>query len=299
MAVALRSATTAYRARPLSWRTGTEIIGLDLSRPEAIAEDAIIALRTEISERCILLFRDQDLSPEQQIAFTRRFGFLASTGAVSRYTLPGYPDIMVVTNLMADGKRSETATSARMWHSDQSFMAKPAMGSLLYCKMAPELGGDTVFANMVQAYEALSDGLKATLAALRARHAVHNTRNTQMAGRRPYDADENMVLQCAWHPMVRTHPESRRRCLFISDMLVDRFEGWTVEESEPLLDYLAKHCAQPAFTYRHHWRKGDLIFWDNRCTIHHAPADYDTENMDAPENQRLMYRTTLAGDIPF
>jgi taurine dioxygenase len=283
-----------FEAEALSWRTGSEISGLDLSRPEEIPESAIRALWRLLGERGILLFRDQPLDHAQHLAFTKRFGPLAETGMLSRYAPPGFPDIFTVTNMLVDGVRSETANAARQWHSDQSFLANPARASLLHCRLAPRIGGDTMFANMYQAYDALSDGLKATLERMRAFHTLFNTRATVLNGRKPPNEDEMERLDGAWHPVITTHPDTGKKCLFVSEQMVDHFENWTVAESAPLLDYLYALSTQPAFTYRHHWRPGDLIIWDNRCTMHNAPEDYDTAAIDAPENHRLMFRTTLA-----
>jgi taurine dioxygenase len=283
-----------FVAEPLSWRTGSEVIGLDLARSDEISEGAIRAMWQLLGERGILLFRDQSLTHDQHLAFTKRFGPLAETGMLSRYAPPGYPDIFTVTNMKIDGVRSETANAARQWHSDQTFLPTPARGSLLYCHLTPKIGGDTLFANMYQAYEALSDGLKAILEQLYAFHTLFNTRATVLNGRRPPSEEEMTKLEGALHPVITTHPDTGRKCLFISEQMVDHFDGWTIAESAPLLDYLFSISTQPAFTYRHQWKPGDLIFWDNRCTMHNAPADYDVEAMDAPENHRLMYRTTLA-----
>ena len=283
----------------LSWRTGTEIRGLDLRRADSIAESTIQALTRLVSERCILLFRNQMLDHDQHLAFTRRFGPLAKTGMIDRYAPPGYPDIYRVTNMVIDGVRSEVWDAARQWHSDQSFMEEPAMGSLLRCEIAPYLGGNTMWTNMYLAYERLSEGLQRTLAALRARHSVLNSRS-QYTGRakKPYDPGA-AVLDGAVQPVVRTHPVTGWKCLYISEQFVESFEGWTVEESAPLLNYLNTFATQPAFTYRHAWKPGDLVFWDNRCALHNAPEDYDVTQLDAPENHRLMYRTTLAGTKPY
>jgi taurine dioxygenase len=283
----------------LSWRTGTEIRGLDLRRADSIAESTIQALIRLLSERCLLLFRNQMLDHDQHLAFTRRFGPLAKTGMIDRYAPPGYPDIYRVTNMVIDGARSEVWDAARQWHSDQSFMQEPAMGSLLRCEIAPRLGGNTMWANMYLAYERLSEGLKQALGCLHARHSVSNSRLQKSdRARKPYDAGA-AVLSGAVQPVVRTHPVTGWKCLYISEMFVESFEGWTVEESAPLLNYLNAFATQPAFTYRHAWKPGDLVFWDNRCALHNAPEDYDVTQLDAPENHRLMYRTTLAGTTPY
>ncbi len=283
-----------FEVEPLSWRTGSEIKGLDLTRPNEIPDSTITALWQLLTERGILLFRGLKLDHQQHLDFTKRFGPLAETGMLSRYAPKGYPDIFTVTNMKIDGVRSETANAARQWHTDQTFMPNPARASLLYCELTPKIGGDTIFANMYQAYEALSDGLKATLEQLTAFHTLFNTRATVLDGRKPPTEEEMKKLGGAIHPVIKTHPDTGKKCLFVCEQMVDHFEGWTIAESAPLLDYLYAMSTQPAFTYRHQWKPGDMIFWDNRCVLHNAPADYDTDAMDAPENHRLMYRSTLA-----
>nr|WP_083434254.1 TauD/TfdA family dioxygenase [Sphingomonas sp. Y57] len=283
-----------FTTRPLSWQTGTEILGLDLSRSDGIPEAVIARLWALLCERGILLFRDQFIDHRQHLDFTRRFGPLAETGFLSRYAPEGYPDLFTVTNIRKDGVRSETEVAAAQWHADQSFLARPARGSLLRCVEAPAVGGDTMFANMYQAFETLSEGLRRMLEGQRAFHTLFSSRARVLNGRKPPTEEEMARLGGAMHPVVITHPDTGRKALFISDQVVDHFDGWTVEESKPLLDYLYAHASQPAFTYRHAWRPGDIVFWDNRCTQHYTPVDYDLTNVDAPENRRLMFRSTLA-----
>jgi taurine dioxygenase len=290
-----------FEAIDLSWQTGCEIRGLDLRCPERLADETIQALAGLVAERGLLLFRDQMIDHDQHIAFTKRFGTLAQTGMIDRYAPPGYPDIYRVTNMKIDGVRSEVWDAARLWHSDQSFMPEPAMGSLLRCERTPDIGGDTIWANMYAAFERLSDGLQATLAGLRVRHTLRTMKMERRAperSRKAYDPGETM-LNGSVHPIVRIHPVTGRKALYLSEHFVECIEGWTIEESEPLLRHLFAFSTQHALTYRHRWRPGDLIFWDNRCTLHYAPEDYDVSALDAPGNQRLMYRTTLAGTVPF
>ncbi len=286
-----------FEVRPLSWRTGSEVLGLDLRRSAVIAQSTIDALWRLLGERGILLFRDQELDHDQHLDFTRRFGPLARTGLLGRHAPPGYPDIFTVTNIRTNGQRSETENAAQQWHSDQSFLPVPARASLLRCALAPQHGGDTLFANMTQAYEGLSEGLKATLEPLRAFHSLFSSRTLASAGRKPFGSvqeDELQRLSGCCHPVVRVHEDTGRKALYVSEQMVDHFEGWSVSDSAPLLDYLFAFSVRPAHTYRHRWRSGDIIFWDNRCTMHYAPLDYDFAGLDAPENRRLMFRSTLA-----
>ena len=289
-----QSSKPQFESRPVSWRLGSEVLGLDLKRNEDISDASIKALWRLLGERGILLFRKQGLSHDQHLAFTRRFGPLAETGMTSRYAPPGYPDLFTVTNIKSNGARSETENAAQQWHADQSFLPVPARASMLRCEMAPQNGGDTMFSSMYAVYDSLSDGLKATLGSLQAFHTLLNTRCLVMTNRKPMDDKEVARVEGAFHPVVLTHPDTGRKGLYISDQMVDHFDGWTVAESKPLLDYLCKLIEHPANTYRHRWEAGDAIMWDNRCTQHYAPLDYDFAALDAPENRRLMFRSTLA-----
>ena len=294
---AATSRNAMFDAKPLCWRTGSEIQGLDLRRSDDIPDATIQALWRLLGERGILLFRNQGLDHDQHLAFTRRFGPLAKTGLLGRYAPEGYPDLFTVTNIKTAGAHSETENAAQQWHSDQSFLPIPARASLLRCVHAPELGGDTMFANMYQAYEALSEGLKTALESLRALHTVFSSRATVLNGRKPFSTvseEELERMKGTVHPVIRPHQDTGRKTLYVSEQMVDHFEGWTIAESAPLLDYLFALSARPAHTYRHRWQPGDIIFWDNRCTMHYAPIDYDFAAMDLPENRRLMYRSTLA-----
>ena len=288
------SGKLGYESKPLSWRLGSEISGLDLRRPDEIPEASIRSLWQLLGERGILLFRKQGLTHDQHLDFTRRFGPLAETGMTSRYAPPGYPDLFTVTNIKTEGVRSETENAAQQWHTDQSFLPVPARASMLRCEMAPQNGGDTMFSSMYAVYESLSDGLKVTLGSMRAFHTLLNTRCLVMTNRKPMNDKEAARVEGAFHPVVLTHSDTGRKGLYINDQMVDHFDGWTVAESKPLLDYLCKLIEHPANTYRHRWEAGDAIMWDNRCTQHYAPLDYDFAALDAPENRRLMFRSTLA-----
>jgi len=283
-----------FESRPIAWRIGTEITGIDLKRSDDISDQSIGDMWQLLGQRGILLFRKQGLNHDQHLAFTRRFGALAVTGLTSRYAPPGYPDIFTVTNIKTDGARSETENAAQQWHSDQTFLRVPARASMLRCELAPQHGGDTMFANMYAVYEDLSEGLKATLEPLKAFHSLFSTRSKVMKGRKPLGEDELTRVEGAVQPVVLTHPDTGRKSLYINEQCVDHFEGWTIEESKPLLEYLYNMTTHPAYTYRHRWQQGDILFWDNRCTQHYAPLDYNFANLDAPENRRLMFRSTLA-----
>lgn len=286
--------TSQFEARPIAWRLGSEITGIDLKRSDDISDESIRQMWQLLGQRGILLFRKQGLNHDQHLAFTRRFGPLALTGLTSRYAPPGYPDIFTVTNIKTDGARSETENAAQQWHSDQTFLRVPARASMLRCELAPQHGGDTMFANMHAVYEDLSEGLKATLEPLKAFHSLFSTRSKVMKGRKPLGEEELSRVEGAVQPVVLIHPDTGRKSLYINEQCVDHFEGWTIEESKPLLEYLYTLTSHPAYTYRHRWQQGDVLFWDNRCTQHYAPLDYNFAQLDAPENRRLMFRSTLA-----
>jgi taurine dioxygenase len=237
----------------------------------------------------ILLFRNQNITREQHIEFSRRFGPLDRHDALPRDRHPQYPELLMVTNEpKADGSPSDTKYTGRQWHSDMSFTTEPSLGSLLRCHAAPDVGGDTLFANMYLAYETLSDGMKALISGL---HGIHlsGTRKIANTGSGVQRAEEQRRLNPpVAQPVVRVHPETGRKALYIGEK-VKRFDGMTEEESRPLVEYLVRHATRPEFVYRQQWRKDDLLAWDNRCVMHQALGDFDEREL------RHLERTTVLG----
>ncbi len=272
---------------------GAVVKGINLSIP--VSPDIFGMLEQAIAEHGVLVFRDQHLTPAQHIGFSRLFGPL-ETHVISEALLEGYPEIYVISNVVKDGKPKGRAYAGTYWHSDLSYMTVPAMGSMMYALQIPEIGGDTMFANMYLAYETLSAGLQRLLAQLGAVHDFGHA-DKRFFSKRGSTARLNESARKKTppveHPVVRTHPTTGRKALFINPGFTSRFVDMTEEESEPLLEYLFQHITQPAFIYRHRWQVNDLVFWDNRCTIHHAIRDYGE---DTP---RHMHRTTICGDKPF
>jgi len=298
MSAPARKLSSSLEVRRMSYALGAEVVDFKLD-PE-MSDETVAELRQALLDNLVLVFRGQDLSPADHIAVSRRFGDCMVTPGLDRWVDPEYPELFIVTNKRsADGTLSETRHTARKWHSDQSFMAEPSMGSLLYCVEKPKVGGDTMFANMYMAYDSLSDTMKKTLEGLRAIHDYDYYSAFKDGTRAEFTTDEIAKVPAVSHPVIRTHPETGRKLLYVNDSLTPRFDGMTDEESRPLLEFLFRHLSQPAFTFRHKWEVGDLVFWDNRPTQHIAPPDYDIENMDAPENHRYMRRTTIAGDKPY
>ena len=268
--------------RPASGAVGAEVRGLDLSRK--LPATTVAALREALGTHGVLFFRDQQLSEDQHIAFAEHF----ATININRFFKPveGFPKIAEVRK-----EPEQKKNIGGGWHTDHSYDQIPALGSILYAREVPDYGGDTLFASMYAAYDALSDGMKATLSGMR---AVHSSRHVfgAKAGR-PGELNDRLgnaatATQDAVHPVIITHPISGRRALYVNRDFTTHFEGWTADESRPLLQYLYQHGARPEFTCRFQWQTGALAFWDNRATWHFAINDYQGQ-------RRLMHRITLEG----
>ena len=275
--------TACIAVRAVSTAVGAEILGLDLA--DTLPDATIDAIRHALFQHGVVFFRDQKLTPEQHVAFAQRFGAIN----VNRFfkTVDGYPMIAEVRK-----EPDQVGNIGGGWHTDHSYDQAPAMGSILYAREVPETGGDTLFASMYAAYDALSDGLKRTLESLQALHSSRHVFGVEAyAGRGDLKGrylNPEAATQDAVHPVVVRHPGSGRKALYVNSGFTVRFVGWTDEESRPLLQYLYQHAARPEFTYRFQWREGSLAFWDNRCTWHYALNDYHG-------HRRLMHRITVEG----
>jgi taurine dioxygenase len=275
--------TAAMGIHPVAGALGAEVSSVDLARP--LDDAAVAALRQAWLEHLVLFFRDQDLSPAQFLAFARRFGEPIEYPFVRG--LDDYPEIIPVLKLA-----HERVNFGGVWHSDTAYLDVPPMASMLVAREIPPFGGDTLFANMYLAYETLSDGMKRMLDGLvavnsSAKADASRTREDRMKDR----AREAARDYVAAHPVVRRHPETGRRALYVNVAHTVRFDGMTEEESAPLLAFLFQHQIRPEFTCRFRWRSGSIAFWDNRCAQHHAINDYRG-------HRRLLHRVTLAGDTP-
>lgn len=265
-----------FDIRPLADALAAEVIGLDVSRP--LDPATFTAIHQAHLDYLVLVFRNQRLTPQQQIDFSSRFGALDAHPSQGDAHLPGFPDILVISTKRENGKDVGIRNAGPMWHSDLAYRERPALGSMLYARELPEHGGDTGFANMVKAYAALPERLKKIVEGKRALFC--STRNPSLK---------------ALHPIARTHPETGRKSIFVNPQLTTRIDGMEPTESATLLAELYQHSQQPAFIYWHKWRPGDLAFWDNRCVLHIA----DHTRLDDPTYIRHMHRTTIAGDVPF
>lgn len=277
------AAYSEIEVRPVSSALGAEIGEIDLSGE--ISEKALQEVDDAFRRYSVIFFRDQNLSPERHIALAERWG----TINVNRFFKPhdDYPEIAMVTK-----EPDQQDNVGGDWHTDHSYDQIPAMGSILYAKEVPDIGGDTLFSSMYLAYETLSDGMKSTLEGLKAwhssRHAFgYSTQDleTTKDGRL---GNMDKATQDALHPVVITHPLSGQKALYVNRGFTVRFDGWTEEESKPLLDYLYVHGAKPEFTCRFQWEPGSIAFWDNRATWHSAMNDYHGF-------RRIMHRITLDG----
>ncbi len=271
---------------PISGALGAEIRGIDL---RSAAADAFDEVRAALNRHLVVFFRGQTLSPEAQLDLTRRFGRIGKVPHASRL-LAGYDDILETRN-KADANRSRNVGGS--WHTDMPFLERPPAQCILYGKDVPEYGGDTMWASLQAPYEALSDGLRATLEHLRSVHSA-----TRIAGSRHIGPIERQVKapiedmdREIEHPLIRTHVDSGRKCLFVNRTTFLRFSGWIEAESAPLHDYLCDFVTRPEFTCRFRWTPNTVAIWDNRCTQHFAIDDYGGA-------ARNMYRTVVAGERP-
>ncbi|MCK5351502.1 TauD/TfdA family dioxygenase [bacterium] len=286
----------ALSVKPLSENLGAEVSGVDLS--ESVDEGTFSEILDAFHRYQLLCFPEQTLTPEQHIAFSRRFGDL-EIHVCEQYLLPEYPEILLLTNeLKEDGTRVSIADGGSGWHSDLSYMERPSLGSLLYAVHTPEKGGDTEWANMYTAYETLPDETKKRIEGLKAIHQFDQSLNPRLPPPdlryRDKHSDELRALTPdVQHPIVRTHPVTGRKVLFVSLRFTIGIVDMDEKEGAALLDELLAHQENPEFTYHHKWKMGDLMMWDNRCTNHRACG----EVVQFPDVRRL-HRTTVLGDVP-
>ena len=270
--------------RPLSGTIGAEILGIDLARD--VSDETTAAIRAAWLEHLVIFFRDQQLEPAQFLALARRFGEPVEYPFVKG--LDGFPQITPVIKL-----EHEKVNFGGLWHSDTAYLDKPPMATMLIARETPPRGGDTLFANMYRAYETLSDGLRRVLDGLTAVNSSAKADVTKTREDRIKDSGKTEAKKeyNAEHPVVRTHPETGRKALYVNGGHTVRFQDMSAEESAPLLNYLFAHMVRPEFTCRFRWAPGSIALWDNRCTQHNPVNDYHGF-------RRVMHRVTLAGDVP-
>jgi len=272
-------------------RTGktfvAEVEGVDLSKP--LDGETVEAIRQAWWDNSILVFRDQHISDDQHLAFSRHFGELQGH-SVKDWLLPAHPEILVLSN-RGEGGVKPLKNGGAYWHSDMTYEVAPPMGSILHGLTVPPEGGDTLYTDMYAAYEALDDETKKLI---EGRFAIHNYKHRYLkmteGGARPTPTAEQLAeWQDVEHPIVLNHPDSGRKALFINEGFTMAILGMDKGESDALLQRLFDHSARAEFVYAHKWRADDIVMWDNRCTMHRATT-YDSEKYD-----RTMHRTTIKG----
>lgn len=283
----------AMDIRPLAPVMGAEVVNLDLGGD--LDDASFETIHQAFLDHIVLVFRDQRLSPSEHVAFSRRFGDLA-VHVKAEYLLPNQPEVLILSNKKhPDGSAMGFEDAGRYWHSDMSYVDEPPLGSLLYALELPPEKGDTLFCNMYAAYETLPEETKARIARLSAAHSyVASFEGKTKSGyaRDTLSEEQKAQLREVVHPVVRTHPETGRKALYVNPGFTVRIEGLPENEAAALLDELIEHATKPEFQYRHVWQPHDLVLWDNRCAMHHA-TPYD------PQFARHMHRTTVKGDRPF
>jgi taurine dioxygenase len=281
----------SFDIRPFDAPLGAEVIGLDIGQPVSDADFQRIH-RAHLDHH-VLVFRGQRISPQQQIDFSRRFGPL-QIHVLHQFGLAGHPEVLVVSNILENGKPIGLGDAGYYWHSDLSYKERPSLGSLLHAQELPAEGGDTLFANMHTAWDTLPPALRDTVKDLRAEH-TYLAKYAELQKRSPWrpnlTAEQIAQVQPVIHPVVRTHPETGRQALFVSEHFTTRIVGLPEDESRQLLDALFAHSVQPGHLYRHQWQPHDLVFWDNRSLMHLAAGCPD-------HMRRKLYRTTIEGDVP-
>jgi taurine dioxygenase len=271
---------------------GAEVVGLDLSQP--LSDDTFRQLHRAHLDHHVLVFRDARITPAQQVDFSRRFGPL-QIHVLHQFQLAGHPEILVVSNIIENGKPIGLGDAGHYWHSDLSYVEKPSLGSMLHAQELPAEGGDTLFANMHLAFDTLPAALRHAIDGLQAEHS-YLCKYEELRARSPWrpklsDAQIASVRPQV-HPVVRTHPETGRKALFVSEHFTTRIVGLNDSESADLLAQLFAHSVRPEHVYRHRWQAHDMVFWDNRSVIHLATG--------CPDHlRRRLNRTTIEGNQPF
>lgn len=271
---------------------GAAILGLDLHHPLP-ARDFQRIHQAHLDHH-LLVFRDQRITPQQQVDFSRRFGPL-QIHVLRNFQLPSNPEVLVISNIIENGQPIGLGDAGHFWHSDLSYKDKPSLGSMLHAQELPTEGGDTLFANMHLAWDTLPAALRHAVRGARAEHSYLvqyeelRRRNPWRPALTPAQIDE---VQPVVHPVVRTHPETGRQALFVSEHFTTRIVGIPDDESRALLAELFAHSVRSEHVYRHRWAPHDMVFWDNRSLMHLAGGTPD-------HLRRKLYRTTIEGDVPF
>lgn len=278
---------------PVDAPIGAEIRGVDLSKP--LDDDTFAAIETAFNDHAVIWFRSQTITPEQQIAFSERFGEI-EVNAFNKFALPNNPKVLIVSNIKEDGRDIGYADAGSHWHTDMSYTATPPRMTMLYAIEVPVVNGtplgDTVFASATAAYDSLPDEIKAKIDGLK---ATHRFAAKERGVKKPVELTPEQIAKNpdVDHPVARTHPITGRKALYVRTGECIGIPGMPDDEALPLIDELSERTIRPEFLYRHQWQVGDVLMWDNAAVQHWAPRDYEW-----PQRRR-MHRTTVNGSVPF
>lgn len=275
----------------LSSVMGAEVRSVDLNR--SFSGEEFAAIERVFLDHLLVVFKDQRLTAEKQVEFSARFGQL-DIHVLTQYNHPQHPEVFVLSNVVVDGKPIGIADGGSYWHSDFAFKERPAKATLLNAQEIPAAGGNTLFVNMYAAYEGLSDEWKARLAPLQVIHRYRAFEKKKEQGTRVQLTEEQKkATPDVIHPLVRTHPQTGRKALFVHPGMSAAIVGLPEAESDAILEYLFAHCVQDEYVFTFQWSPGDVVVWDNRCTMHKATT------RDLPAHlHRTIYRTTVLGERP-
>lgn len=284
--------TSHFRIETFDAPLGAQVLGLDLAQPLSFGD--FQRLHHAHLDHHVLVFRDQRITPQQQVDFSRRFGPL-QIHVLRQFQLPTQAEVLIISNIVENGQPIGLGDAGHFWHSDLSYKEVPSLGSMLHAQELPDEGGDTVFANMHLAWESLPAALRHAARGARAEHS-YLSQYEELRRRNPWrpaltqaQIDE---VKPVTHPVVRVHPETGRRALFVSEHFTTRIVGLPDDESRALLEELFAHSVRPEHLYVHRWQPHDLVFWDNRSLMHLATGC-------PPDQRRKLYRTTIEGDAPY
>ena len=276
---------------PTDAALGAEVTDIDLDGPidAATAEE----IRMALCEHGVLVFRGQEISPEAQVALTRRLGE-PEVHVLSKYSLPGMPEVFIVSNVRKNGKPVGAVNAGQYWHSDLSYTAQPTFASMLHARQVPPGRGETMFANMVRAYETLPPDARARIEGCHAVHDYALAYETVFAGNpdRTLTQEQASKVPPVEHPIVRIQPETGRKALYVNPGFTRRIVEMDENESRETLEFLFDHATDPNNIHVHHWHDGDFVMWDNRVTMHRALSNYGAEDV------RYLLRTSVKGEAP-
>jgi alpha-ketoglutarate-dependent sulfate ester dioxygenase len=276
--------------KPIAGKIGAEIHGADLSKP--LSDTAIAEIRQALLKWKVVFFRNQNIGHAEQVAFTGRFGEVTYAHPLEDEPNSSHPEILAIDRRRYERKDGRRYTYESRWHTDVTAVVNPPAGSILRAVTVPEVGGDTTWTNLVAAYEGLSEPLRELADKLKAEHRF-NARQRFRETDNPYLRRAAANPQVSIHPVVRVHPETGERALFVSPGFTSHLIGLSQRESDKLLELFFEQIARPAYTVRFRWTPGDVAFWDNRATAHLGPQDLDDYDVE-----RVLYRTTIVGDVP-